>query len=631
MRNERSRWWFHEKSRESGKLHIVFRITLIYVLVSSLWILFSDWLLRSLAADVNAYSTMQTYKGWLFVAFTGGLLFTVLRHYVSQLQRAEMDLRDSYEALSAIVHASPLAICAIDLEGRVYGWNRAAQQMFGWMEDEVIGSILPTVPDSEQLAFQKLLCQTQQGETFTDLEVRCKTKDATLIDISLSMSPVYNAQGSVVGTTAVLSDITERKRQEHQIQYMAIHDPLTGLLNRRAFEERLDHIIAQSQRGHEAVIGILDVDNFKLINETIGPEEADRFLVALAKLIKSVLPPGTAALGRWSADEFGVLFENTSIKDAHTAGEEIRRRIAAFRFEVNGNIVPLTVSMGMASVTGEYDHQTLLAVVNAALHAAKAQGKNRIVLHDAKNDAMMEVAAAGDWLTWIQDPYQANRFVLHFQPVVNLGTGESECVEGLLRMQAEDGTLVSPGEFLPLAERFGLLPTLDRWVVEQILDKLGQHSDLNVFVNLSATSLNDYSLLEYVHDRLQDDPDVASHLIFEVTETAAISDRDQVYYWVQRLRELGCSFAIDDFGTGFSTFSYLRKMPVDFVKIDGSFIRNLDTDPTNQALVEAMTRVSHSLGKKVIAEWVESESVAQRLKELGVEYGQGYYYGRPAA
>ncbi len=616
MGNRRSKWWFNEKSRVSDKHHIPLRIMIIYVLVSSLWIILSDWLLQPLAADVTTYSTMQTYKGWLFIITTGGLLFLVLRHYVSQLQRAETDLRDGYEALQAILHASPLAICAVDLDARAYGWSRAAQQMFGWVEDEVIGSYLPIIPESDQLQFQQLLRHTQEGETFTDLEVRGKTKDATLIELSLSASPVYNARGRIVGTMAVLSDITERKRHEHQIHYLATHDPLTHLLNRRAFEERLDHVIAHSQRGHKAVMCILDVDNFRLINETIGTEEADRLLVELAKLIQGLLPQGTA-FGRWSVDEFGLLFENTAINEAHSVGEELRRRIAAFRFEVNGNIVPSTISMGMASVTGECDRQSLLAVANAALHAAKTQGKNQIIVYDAKNDSMLEVAAAGDWLTWMQDPFQADRFLLHFQPVVNLGTGKPECVEALLRMQSEDGTLVSPGEFLPLAERFGLLPTLDRWVVEQILDNLSELS-LNVCVNLSATSLSDYSLLEYVDTRFQNNPNAASRLIFEVTETAAISDRDQVYYWVRRLRELGCSFAIDDFGTGFSTFSYLRKMPVDFVKIDGSFIRNLDTDPTNQALVEAMTRVSHSLGKKVIAEWVESESVAERLKSLGV-------------
>ena len=243
----------------------------------------------------------------------------------------------------------------------------------------------------------------------------------------------------------------------------------------------------------------------------------------------------------------------------------------------------------------------------------------------------MQVGEAGRWAARIRDALTAGAFELHFQPVVPFLPGKTAHHEVLLRMTGSGSERISPGRFLPAAERFGLMPRIDEWVISRALDLLGEREDLELFVNLSGRSLGDAALFARVESRLREERSAAARLTFEITETSAVSDLIATERWIRSLREIGCSFALDDFGIGFSSLSYLRALAVDYVKIDGSFIRGLDTDRTNQALVEAVRNVAHILGKEVIAECVETEAVARILAGMGIEYGQGFFWGPPSA
>ena len=345
----------------------------------------------------------------------------------------------------------------------------------------------------------------------------------------------------------------------------------------------------------------------------------------IASLLQAQLRPGDF-LARLGGDEFVVLIQNAGATLAHDVAERLRRAVELMPFEHNGSAYFVTVSIGVALFSSGEELKSIVAHADSAMYAAKEQGKNRIAHDPMDGPGVHEVTL---WLSRIRAALRDGGFVLSFQPVIQLGSGAPVHFEALIRMMGEDGTLYMPDQFLPCAERYGLMSQIDRWVFDDVLRILEVEPDIRIFANLSGRSLTDEPLLQHIEECLRASNIAPGRLSFEITETAAVGDLASARNFVRRLKDLGCLIALDDFGVGFSSFGYLRALAVDYVKIDRMFVRDLDTNETNRALVQAVHTVARTMGKGVIAEGVENEAHANVLRDMGIDHAQGYHWGRP--
>ncbi len=523
------------------------------------------------------------------------------------------------------------AVVITDREGRVEWINRAFTELTGYAAGEVLGQNLRFLNSGQhdRRYFEALWEMILAGEVWRG-EIYNRKKDGTLYAEEQTITPVRGATGEISHFVAIKQDVTARKKSEERIEYLALHDPLTNLQNRRALASSIDRMISRARRGSPATLLLLDLDNFKVVNDTVGHGSGDQLLVELASLLARDLRSGDE-IARLGGDEFVILLEGIPVEVGRLTAERLRRTVDEHRFEVAGRVFELGISVGVVPIDGLSDAASILSMADSALYTAKERGRNRVIVFDSGRWRRSASAEAGDWASRIKRGLRENRFLLHFQPIVLVETAQPVFLEALLRFRDETGAIVQPGKFLSSAERFGLMPQIDRWVIDQVLAKLAIEPAGGVFVNLSGASLGQESLLEEIEDRIQSSGLAAGRMSFEITETTAVRDIVAAREWMRRLNRLGCRFALDDFGTGFSSFTYLKSLPADFVKIDGSFIRDLEVNARNRALVKAIDTVAHTLGKETIAESVETQGTIPILRELGVEYAQGYALGRPEA
>jgi diguanylate cyclase (GGDEF)-like protein len=416
------------------------------------------------------------------------------------------------------------------------------------------------------------------------------------------------------GLTGVIRDVSERKRYERRLRHLADHDGLTGLVNRRRFEECID--------GEGAVV-LLGLDRFKYVNDAHGHTAGDDVLRAVAAALRSAARPGDV-VARLGGDEFAVLLDGASLEDAARIAGELVRAVAACRVSFGG--LAIAASAGVVRLG---DAERPLLAADLAMHAAKEAGGNRVhVTHggDSRVAGMQARVARADQ---VRRALGEDRFTLYWQPIVELAGGEATQYELLLRMIGEDGAIVPPGAFIEVAERFGLIGELDRWVIRRAIRLLAARPDVRLEVNVSGCSLSDAELPSFVEREIAVAGVDPSRLVFEITETSAIADMEQAREFAERLTRLGCRFALDDFGAGFSSFHYLKYLPLDSLKIDGDFVRGLASSPTDRLVVKAMVDIARGMGMKTIAEFVEDAETVTLLRELGVDYSQGYHHGRP--
>ena len=437
---------------------------------------------------------------------------------------------------------------------------------------------------------------------------------------------------------AVANDITELRVLSEELSYQAKHDSLTSLYNRREFERRLDAAIASLDAGGPAwALLYMDLDQFKLINDTSGHYAGDQLLAQLANLLLGMLPE-KAVVARLGGDEFAILVEGASENDAVALAERIRTDIDGYSFGWEQRNYTISASIGVVMLRGAgLSQRTLLAHADTACYMAKERGRNRVHLFSEEDSETTQRRSEMEWAGRIRQALSDGRFLLHFQELVPLWEGErSEGVhmEMLIRLRDEKGALVPPGAFIPAAERFGLMPAIDRWVVETTLANFsrlhpsGRPISLCA-INLSGPTFEDAAFADFVLDAIERHGVSPRHLCFEITETAAVSNMDRAVEFMQRLRAAGCKFSLDDFGSGMASFGYLKNLPVDFIKIDGSFIRNIETDPVSYSIVRAVTDIGHQLGLQVIGEWVADERARDLLRGLSVDYAQGFAVHKP--
>ena len=434
-----------------------------------------------------------------------------------------------------------------------------------------------------------------------------------------------------------VEDVTEARALSQELRHQAAHDALTGLVNRREFEARLEQALESAEEGHaEHALCYMDLDQFKIINDTSGHVAGDELLRRLGQeLAKQVRRQDT--LARLGGDEFGVLLENCSLQVAERIANTFRRTIEDFRLVWEKKIFEIGVSIGVVPIRGHGQTiSDILSAADAACYSAKDRGRNRVHLYHEGDRELARRHGEMRWVTRLQSALEENRFEFARQDIVSVGdtASEKERYELLLRMRDENGEIVEPDTFLPAAERYGLSVRIDQWVVQEAFRQLSnapEHLDNLLFcsINLSGVSLSDEDFLAFVVTAFAEHALPPGKICFEVTETAAIGNLAGATRFIDTLRRIGCRFALDDFGSGLSSFAYLKRLPVDFLKIDGMFVKDIADDSIDRALVRSINQIGHVMGKKTIAEFVEDEAILNLLQEMGVDYAQGFAFGKP--
>lgn len=567
----------------------------------------------------------------LVLACLGLRQWFALVENVLQRRRAEA----VRERLAAILEATPDFVSSAKVDGSLLYINNAGRKMLGIGEDEDISNMkitdfLPQREHARQLG-EAIPVAIQSGAWSGEVVLR--HREGGELPVSMVGLAHKGPDGTVEFLSCVARDISERKRYEEQLTHLASHDPLTDLYNRRRFQEDLEHQLAQARRyGNHGALLLLDLDYFKDINDSLGHRAGDVVLISLSGLLREQLRE-TDTLARLGGDEFAILLPQADADQAQTVAEHILEVLRQHTVTVGGQPTGATASIGIALFPEHgASAEDLLAHADLAMYRAKENGRDSFCLYTPDRDRQEQIESRFAWERRIREALEKDGFLLYCQPILGLHDGRPR-YEVLLRMVGEGGEVILPGQFLPIAERFGLIHAIDRWVVRRSIHLLAEQEragkNLCLEINLSARAFEDSELLPLIQRELAASGIDPAKLTFEITETAVIADVGQAQKFISALKGLGCHFAIDDFGVGFSSFYYLKHLPVDYLKIDGDFIRNLPRDPVDHHLVKAIAEVARGLGKETIAEFVGDEETVQLLRESGVDYAQGYHIGRP--
>jgi diguanylate cyclase (GGDEF)-like protein/PAS domain S-box-containing protein len=545
----------------------------------------------------------------------------------------------AWEALDALGEG----VLTTDLDGRIVYVNKAGQDLLGRPAADTLGKTLLEVLDLVEEGDRKTLADPVRQALTTGGRVHVGRRGMVVSgngdrerSIEVSVSPLRDALGEVSGTVIAVRDVSDLRGLTRQMSYQATHDALTGLVNRREFEHRLQEAIEAAQGGaHRHVLCYLDLDRFKAVNDECGHTAGDSMLREVAALLKDAVRDSDT-VGRLGGDEFGILLVGCPLEKARQIADDVVRAVADYRFVWKDKIFNIGVSVGLVEISRESGSlEDVISAADSAMFVAKKQG-GHVHVYSARDEAAARSRGEIHWLQQLQVALKDGRFELHAQPIVSVdpagGTGPA--LEVLLRLKDENGVSVMPAEFMRAAERYRLMPHVDRWVVQTALAALGRGAvrlqpGRSLCINLSGQTLGDAGFLEFVVDCLDRTAVAPDRICFEVTENSVITNIEHARRFIGVLHGMGCQFALDDFGRGLSSFANLKNLQLDYLKIDGYFIRNLASDTVNQAMVTAMIKLARSLNFRVIAEHVEDMSALDSAKRMGVDFVQGYQVGRP--
>lgn len=556
--------------------------------------------------------------------------FSTIAVDITRQKRLEADRA----RLLAIIEETPDFVATADASGRILYYNRAARRMLGIGDEEDISAICisETHPEwAARLVLDEGLPKAARDRIWQG-ETAFLSRDGREIPVWQVIVAHKNRDGEVDYFSTIARDITERKRMEERLQFLANHDPLTGVMNRARFQQELElHLEGAQREGASGAVLYLDLDEFKDINDSFGHQVGDDILQRVVHLFRSHLRPSDV-LARLGGDEFAILLPGVTADEAKQVGERLLALLEDELVYISDRTVRLQASVGVATYPDHADNvKDLLINADLSMYAAKKSGGGRVLV--CTNGSGRELALSRlKWEDKCRAALQDDGFVLHYQPIVHLATKRIIAYELLLRMKGNDGELIMPGAFLPTCERSDLIRALDRWVLQRAFQLLAEGSipdGVSIHINLSRKTLADNELVSFIRDQVEGTRIDATRVVFELTETAAIKDISRVACLMTELQQMGFRFALDDFGVGFSTFGALQRLPVHFLKIDGSFIQDLRKDSVNQHLVRAIIEVARGLGKQTVAEFVSDEETLKMLTEAGVDYGQGSYIGRP--
>lgn len=552
-------------------------------------------------------------------------------------------LRHAKELAQTTLQSIGEAVITTDAQGRVETLNPVAQRLTGWSlaqaRNQPLDRVLHVVDEANHESMAGLMHTVllrQKPMDCTQLMLFNRDRNCK-VPVELSISPIRNSTQEVQGLVLVCRDVTPARMLTQRLEWQATHDALTQLINRSEFERRAALALQHSrfEQSSTAVLCYLDLDQFKIVNDTCGHATGDELLRQVAGLLQRYLGEADC-LARLGGDEFGLLLRDCSLADGERIAQAIGTHIQAFQFTWGDRIFRIGASIGVVAVNPHFeDVAILLQTADTAMYMAKAQGRNRVQVYHPNDPDFQKHQSELEWVTHITSAIAEDRFRLYAQLIEPIVTSaDSHChYEILLRLQDEYGRLVRPGQFMPAAERFALMPQIDRWVIKTLFAQLDQAVAVNpttvYAINLSGASFNDDGLLAFLQSQFERYDVAPTNICFEITETIAIANLDKAVNIINHLRQLGCQFSLDDFGTGMSSLTYLKTLPVDYVKIDGQFVRNLTTDPVSRAMVSAIGQICRVMNLKVIAECVENRSIVPQLWELGVSYTQGFAIGKP--
>jgi diguanylate cyclase (GGDEF)-like protein/PAS domain S-box-containing protein len=531
-----------------------------------------------------------------------------------------------------------------DTFGRIDFINRAGEELLGQSLAEVSGrlfaEVVPVIDEDDRRALLDPVRQSLTAGVKLSLGRRAVVLtrgDGGERSIELSAAPLTGEQGETAGAVVLLHDVTELRGIARQMSYQASHDPLTGLVNRREFEHRLQDSLELARSGAQThVLCYLDLDRFKTVNDTSGHMAGDNMLREVAALVKDAVRDSDT-VARIGGDEFAMLLVGCPLEKAIQIADDVSTAIRDYRFVWKDKIFAIGVSIGLVEMGREVGSiEDLMSAADSACYVAKSRGQGQVHVYSARDEAVARQRGEIHWLQRLQHALRDNRFVLYTQPIIAApaSSGSGPALEVLVRLAAEDGTIIVPGEFLRAAERYRLMSLVDRWVVQAALAAIGRGAiklatGRSVAINISGQTLGDGQFLEFVVECLDRTGVNPSQICFEVTEAAVVANLDHARRFIGVLHGIGCSFALDNFGSGLGSFSNLKTLAMDYLKIDGLYLRNLARDSVNQAMVSAMIKLARTLDFKVIAEQVEDAASLETARRMGFDYMQGYVIARP--
>jgi diguanylate cyclase (GGDEF)-like protein/PAS domain S-box-containing protein len=545
----------------------------------------------------------------------------------------------------ATLDAMGESVVTVDAGGRIDYINTAAESLLGQRLDQVAGKSFPDVASLVDEADRRSLGDPVRMALIAGGRVSMGRR-AVLVpanggperSVELSVSPLKSETGEAVGLVLVLHDTSELRGLTRQMTYQASHDALTGLVNRREFERRLQEALDSAQTGDTAhALCYLDLDRFKVVNDTCGHTAGDNMLREVASIIKEAVRDSDT-VGRIGGDEFALLLVGCPLEKARQIADDVVRSVHDYRFVWKDKIFNIGVSIGIVEIGGGGGAiEDLMNSADSACYVAKKQAGVHVHVYSAREEANARHSGEIHWLQKLQGALRDNKFELYFQPIVHaqLGGVRGPAIEVFVRMEGENGQPgAPPAEFIRAAERYRLMPYVDRWVVQAVLSALGRGGlrvpvGRSVAINIAGQTLADSEFLEFVVECFDHTGASPGDICFEVTESSVVANLDHARRFIGVLHGMGCEFALDDFGSGLSSFSTLKTLPIDYLKIDGSFIRNLAEDTVNQAMVAAMIELSHSLNFRIVAEQVEDQLSLDAVKRMGIDFVQGFVIARP--
>ena len=549
------------------------------------------------------------------------------------------DIAAEKERAEFTLHSIGDAVITTDSDGNIEYMNHIAERLTGWRLEAVKQHPVQTVfrildQDTREPMHNVIEACLTEGTSISKSMTILISNNGIERSIESSMSPIENRNGSTEGAIIVFHDETERRRMENIIHHQATHDSLTGLINRHKFNTELKELIRHA-KNHDAnhVLCHLDLDRFKLVNDTCGHAAGDELLKQISSLLHTGIRTGDI-LGRLGGDEFGLILQNCPLDIASEIAEKIIKLVSEYSFNWEGNTFTIGVSIGIVPITSQTECQTeIMKHADAACYTAKDKGRNRSYIYDQQDGELIHRNEELHWASRISDALEHNRFRIHAQSIHPLchQSDNTTLIEVLVRMEDENGYLVPPSSFIPAAERYNLMAAVDQHIIRETFRFIAKnsHQDILFSLNLSANSLNDDNLAFFIKQCLNEFEIDADLVCFEIAEACAITNLIKTKKLIKELQHAGCKFALDDFGSSLSSLNYLKNLPVDYLKIDGGYVRDMVTKKTDHAMVAAIFLFGHIMGIKTIAEFVENDAIVAKLQQLGVDYVQGYAIARP--
>lgn len=562
---------------------------------------------------------------------------------ITERKEAEQATARQRELAAVTLRSIGEGVITTNADGETDYLNFIAEQLTGWTLEQArglhISATLRLIDDAgapipEHAALQCLRLRQAIGMSSHNQLV---TREGRHIAVEESAAPIWSDAGELLGAVVVFRDVSHERKLNQQLSWNASHDTLTGLINRREFEVQTAAALhSAKQDGHVHALLYMDLDQFKIVNDTCGHTAGDLLLQLLAKMLQTQMRDSDI-LARLGGDELGVLLPHCPPDQALLIADQLRQSIKNFRFVWDHHTFELGVSIGLVEINHHSKSMTeLLIAADQACYLAKERGRNRVHLYQDADLRLARRLGEMQWVSRLNEAFEHQYFRLYAQPIVGLGRHDGAHDEVLIRIQPAKGDLILPGAFIPAAERYDMMTAIDRWVIRAVCSYVQRSrggpqaappAPAQYSVNLSGSSLSDEGLHDYIIDQFAEYGIAPEQICFEITETAVIANLIKAQDFMAGLKALGCRFSLDDFGSGLSSFAYLKALPVDFLKIDGVFIRDIANNAINRAMVKAINEVGHVMGISTVAEYVEDEPTLAVVRELGLDYAQGYAVG----